>query len=282
MRIDENGPRVLEFRGCRLEVDSGDLHGRDGRKTRLAPQPTTVLALLAVEPGRLVTREAIAERLWPHGSVEIDQGIGYAVREVRKALESVGCDPSSIETIPRRGFRLQAEEARRVASSSRNLLPWAALAPVLLAVGALGAVGWMSFRPPATPAPVVVVFEHGTSGDAPSETTAASLASSLTTRLTQDHPGILGVVGPTGAATLSGPNDTEGARDRLGACLVVSGSVRPGSDGSLVVFTQAVRTTDRVHLWASTDTVAGPTALDATLAEALAGIEGASESCSSG
>jgi hypothetical protein len=62
-------------------------------------------------------------------------------------------------------------------------------------------------------------------------------------------------VGPTGTATLAGPDDTEGARASLGACLIVSGGRRAVGTDSVVVFTQVVRTLDRVHAWAWLDTV---------------------------
>jgi len=87
------------------------------------------------------------------------------------------------------------------------------------------------------------------------------------------------VVGPTGTASLGGPDDTEGARQRLGACLVLSGGVRVSEESSLVVFTQLVRTADRVHVWASTDTVGPMGGLDAVTAEVLGGIDGALAGC---
>ena len=92
--------------------------------------------------------------------------------------------------------------------------------------------------------------------------------------------GTLGVVGPTGTSSLSGPDDTEAARARVGACLVVSGSVRAAGGGSAIVFTQIVRTADRVHVWASTDTVSGEAALDGLVAQIVPAVAESAEGCS--
>jgi len=88
-----------------FDPGSGELTGPAGVR-RIPPQPASLLALLAVRQGEVVTRDHIRQRLWPGGKVEFEQGIAFAVREVRKAIESVGGDPAMIETVPKRGFRL--------------------------------------------------------------------------------------------------------------------------------------------------------------------------------
>ncbi len=290
MSVGAEGTRFLEFDGIRFEVESGELTGREGRTTRLAPQPARLLALLAAEADRVVSREAIAEHLWPHGSVEVDQGIGYAMREVRKALEAVGGDPGMIETIPRRGFRCRAGRAPDPAaalavaaerpepsSSSRRRAPALAWLVGLLAVGVLSVALLMPGA--TTETPVLAVFEHDSGEGAVARGTATSLGTALTSRLTQELGGRVGVIGPTGTAALSGPDDTEEARATLGACLVLSGGLDVLADSRVVVFTQVVRTSDRVHVWASTDTVPGPEALDLVVPAVLEGVAGALPGC---
>jgi hypothetical protein len=77
---------------------------------------------------------------------------------------------------------------------------------------------------------------------------------------------------------LSGPNDTEGARASLGACLIVSGGIRAVTPDTVVVFTQVVRTLDRVHAWASLDTVP-VAAAGRVVAGVVRGVEGAADAC---
>jgi DNA-binding winged helix-turn-helix (wHTH) protein len=280
----------VDLGGVRFEPESGELTGSGGRTARLAPQPASLLALLAAEPGRVVTRETIAEHLWPHGSVEVDQGIGYAMREVRKGLEAVGGDPAMIETIPRKGFRV-----RRGASSEEGL-PADTVEPdapvraararpspfrlvVLAAITVVGGVALVLADRPRAAIPVLAIFEHGSSGDGAGARLAGSLGATLTTRITQDLAGRAGVVGPTGTASLAGPGDTDGARATLGACLVLSGALDVLPDSSVVVFTQLVRTSDRLHVWASTDTVPVPGAVDRVVPGILEGVGGALRDC---
>lgn len=265
-----------------FDPESGELTGPAGR-SRLAPQPASLLTMLASRPGELVTRDEIRERLWPGGRVEFEQGIAFAVREVRKAIEAAGGDPAILETIPKRGFRLQPRNAAattstpthrpRHASSLRLVLPPLGAVAVIAAIG-LG-ISTMDRR--AADLPAVVVFVHDTEEDRHVELSQA-LGYELTTALTRAFEGRLGIIGATGSAVLSGPNDTEGARASLGACLVVSGGIRAVGNDSVVVFTQVVRTLDRVHAWASQDTVMH-SAAGSVVPVIVAGVESAAGAC---
>ena len=274
-----------------FDPDSGELTGPAGVQ-RVAPQPGALFTLLASRPGEVVTRDEVREHLWPGGKVEFEQGIAFAIREVRKAIEAAGGDPASLETIPKRGFRLRVGGAGIPTQPAEPPVPgptdpadtivpapsdrpdrfeprgeaqtprparaetWRALVRPLVIVGIVGAIGLAALirgaPPPSLPA--VALFVHDTEADAHAQL-ARAIGFELTTALTWAFEGQLSVVGPTGTATLSGPNDTEGARAALGACLVVSGGVRAVSADTVVVFTQVVRTLDRAHAWAAQDTV---------------------------
>ena len=248
MSDPDTPPRAATIGEIRFDADSGALEGPGGN-ARLAPQPSQLLAYLVRRRGEVVHRPDIAAHLWPGGKIEVDQGIAFAVREVRKGLEAVGGDPSAVETIPKRGYRLRADSPAtpaRLPGARRQLVVGACVLLLLVSAAV--------FARSATP-PVLVVFEH----DANSESAAAlatDLGTQLTATLTATFEDRLGVIGPTGAANLAGPNDTEGARSDLGACLVLSGSARivGPPPGRAVIFTQIVRTRDRVHVWAAQDT----------------------------
>lgn len=271
---------VADLNGTRFDPASGDLEGPTGIRSRLAPQPGRLLELLVEGRGSVVSRDAIAARLWPGGAVEVDAGIGFAMREVRKGLEDVGGDPDLIETIPRRGYRLRASMAPTDAASPpmrepqgrRGVVAIAVLAAVLVA-----ALGIWGLRSGATPA--VTVFPYAVTGDeGAGGMSGTELAALVTTHLTRDFDGRLGVIGPNGVADLDGPQDTDGAA-ALGACLVLSGSVRMAADTGLIVFTQAVRTSDRVHVWAQWDTLAPGESRDHLLDAIAAGVEASRDGC---
>lgn len=266
---------------------SGELVGPAGT-TRLAPQPSSLLELLLAHAGDVVTRDAIREHLWPDGKVEFDQGIAFAVREIRKGIEEVGGDPEMLETIPRRGLRLHrvasapadhgasapAEPAFRApVGRSRPLILAAVL--ILLGIAAVLALPRLTRTTP----PVVVLFAHDARGPALAAEFAARLGAALTTSLTSSLDGVGGVIGPTGTATLAGPDDTDGARTRLGACLLVSGNVESTGADSVVVFTQIVRANDRVHVWAQMDTLPTSAGLDGLVRAIENGVRAALPDC---
>jgi len=274
---DEQEMSTLVLGPIRFDPASGELAGPAGVE-RIAPQPASLLALLASRPGEVVGRDEIREHLWPGGKVEFEQGIAFAVREVRRAIESVGGDPAVLETIPKRGLRLTVTSAAPADPSgpsrstpTRAFIPWAAAA-VLLVI----AVGFALARDSGRPA-VVVVFAHATE-EAAHATLARDIAFELTTALTREFAGQLGIVGPMGTAGLAGPDDTDGARSSLGACLVVSGGIRAVGTDSVVVFTQIVRTADRVHAWARLDTVAVATA-SSVVPGVMEGVEESATAC---
>jgi TolB-like protein len=254
----------------------------------------------------VVTRDDVRDRLWPGGKVEFDQGIAFAVREVRAAIQAAGGDPALLQTIPKRGFRLKAVSGAGAALPVPGLAAWTPVptatdvgAPpegagahsgrthalgrrlgVITAVGAAVALALWLRRPeaPANSLPAVVVFTHDTEVST-NAALARALGSELTTELTRALAGRLGVIGPTGTSTLSGPDDTEGARASFGACLVVSGGIRGVGVDSVVVFTQIVRTGDRVHVWAALDTVAARGAAALVVPGVVEGVEGAIAAC---
>lgn len=288
MSAPREAQNVAMIGGVRFESDSGALDGPRG-SGRLAPQPSQLLVYLLAHRGEVVGRPDIGAHLWPEGKIEVDQGIAFAVREIRKGLEAVGGDPGALETIPRRGYRLQSEVRASPAGAPGRRRRTLIGAGVLIALTLIGVLG----RSGATP--VIVIFEHAAGSvadaldDAPAETPAADLAANLaadlaaqlTTVLTAAFEDRVAVIGPTGAAVLDGPNDTEVARAELGACLVMSGSARTlGSPPDrLVVFTQIVRTRDRAHLWAAQDTLPLDGAVAGVLPRIVEGVHHALGGC---
>lgn len=82
---------------------------RSGRNVRLQPQPYKLLVLLTTQAGRLVTREEIRAALWSVDThVDYDQGVNFAMKQVREALKEDAEHPIYIETVPKRGYRFIA------------------------------------------------------------------------------------------------------------------------------------------------------------------------------
>jgi TolB-like protein len=101
----------------------------------------------------LVGRDEIREALWPDTQVDFDASLHFCVRQIRTALGDAASEPSYIDTLPRRGYRLipdverivpkQAggDEARGTPSRSGRGLIFG-----LLVVASLVAVATWAFR----------------------------------------------------------------------------------------------------------------------------------------
>jgi len=97
--------RFIRFASFQLDLRAGELR-RNGVKIRVPDQSIKVLAMLVQDPGEVVTREDLYQKLWPNGTiVEFDRSINAAIKRLRQALEDSAEEPKFIETLPRRGYR---------------------------------------------------------------------------------------------------------------------------------------------------------------------------------
>jgi DNA-binding winged helix-turn-helix (wHTH) protein len=63
--------------------------------------------MLIERGGTIVTREEIRRKLWPNSTiVDFDHSINVAIGILRKALGDSASNPTYIETLARRGYRL--------------------------------------------------------------------------------------------------------------------------------------------------------------------------------
>jgi TolB-like protein/DNA-binding winged helix-turn-helix (wHTH) protein/tetratricopeptide (TPR) repeat protein len=102
---------VCHARFGSFEVDfrSGEVL-KNGRRIRLQDQPLQVLGMLLEQPGEVVTREDLRQRLWPTDTfVDFDHGLNNAINRLREALNDSADAPRFIETLPRRGYRFIAQ-----------------------------------------------------------------------------------------------------------------------------------------------------------------------------
>ncbi|HUP63712.1 MAG TPA: winged helix-turn-helix domain-containing protein [Thermoanaerobaculia bacterium] len=103
---------------------SPDLHElrRGSTIVRLEPKCAEVLRLLAQRPGELVTREEILSSVWKDVHVT-EEVLTNAIYQLRRVFEDDARRPRTIQTIPRKGYRLIAtvpvEETPRPAPSFR-------------------------------------------------------------------------------------------------------------------------------------------------------------------
>ena len=137
MREEVSSQGGLRFDAYQVDLRTGELR-KHGRKIRLAGRPFQILALLLEQPGELLTRKELQDRLWPADTfVDFEHGVNAAMQTLRRALCDSHKKPRFIETLPRRGYRFIAAVER--------------IQPNVAAAAAMGAVANLA---PAT-VPVV-------------------------------------------------------------------------------------------------------------------------------
>jgi DNA-binding winged helix-turn-helix (wHTH) protein len=99
---------LRRFGSFELDLEAGRLL-KNGRVVRIQPQPFKLLSLMTNRPGALITREEIHAALWPGDTfVDFDQGVHFAIKQVRDALGDRADDSLYVQTVPKRGYRFIA------------------------------------------------------------------------------------------------------------------------------------------------------------------------------
>ncbi len=97
--------RLFRFGVFEAEEETGELR-RQGMRVKINAQAFQTLLVLLENPGQLVSREALRQRLWPEGTfVDFDHGLNSAVNRIREALGDSAASPRYVETLAGRGYR---------------------------------------------------------------------------------------------------------------------------------------------------------------------------------
>ena len=99
---------IFRFGLFELDTESEQL-SKTGRTVKIQQQPYKLLHLLLTQAGKVVTREDIRAALWPAETfVDYDQGVNFAMKQVREALGDDAEHPVYVLTVPKRGYRFIA------------------------------------------------------------------------------------------------------------------------------------------------------------------------------
>ena len=99
---------AVRFGDFHLDLRTGEL-SRDHILIKLQPQPAKILVLLVSRAGETVSRQELAEQVWGAETfVDFEQGLNFAIRQIRAALKDDRDHPQFLQTVPRRGYRFVA------------------------------------------------------------------------------------------------------------------------------------------------------------------------------
>jgi len=260
---------------------------RDGQPVPIAPRAVEVLAVLALRPNELVTKDELLRAIWPDTFVE--EGIlSVYVATLRKLLTATG-DEVRIETIPKRGYRLVGEvrsapEASPTPKSSlveleitaerglrdgavgpvsrsgvalhRKTLGIMVLATVLLILAGVGVGRWSNRAPADVEAgsarihSLAVLPLQNVSGDPAEDYFAAGITDQLTTEVAHIHG--LSVVSRTSASRFpEGSRSLPEIASALGVEGVLEGSVMRAGN-RVRITAQLIEAKNDSHVWAGT------------------------------
>jgi len=144
---------IYEFDDVRVDP-SAFRATKAGKPVALEPKAFEVLLFLVENPGRLVEKKELLEKVWPD-AVVTESAMTRVIADLRKALGDAAREARYIETVPTKGYRFIAEvrkaaDAARIsetpaspvsAPTRRRLslrFAWLALAVVVVAVLLLG------------------------------------------------------------------------------------------------------------------------------------------------
>ncbi len=273
--------RILRFGSFEADMRAGELR-KQGLKVRLQDQPFQILVMLLEQPGELVTRQEIHQKLWPADTfVDFDHGLNNAINRLREALGDSAGTPRFIETLPRKGYRFigqvtgdgQPAEAEYPAAATTpvvepvpipgnieeeskarpRFLVTTLVCCFALALAAIAFLGWRRIRagpPPASGYVMLAVLPfQNLSGDPSQDYFSDGLTEEMIAQLGALSPDQLGVIART--TTMAYKHSSKSVQQigsELGVGYVLESSVR--RDGNQVrISVQLIRVHDQVHVW---------------------------------
>jgi TolB-like protein/DNA-binding winged helix-turn-helix (wHTH) protein/thioredoxin-like negative regulator of GroEL len=249
--------------GLRVVPNAGRISG-PGADEQVDPKVMEVLVALARRPGDYVSREALIDEVWPD-RVVTDHVLSRCVYELRKHLVRAGGSrkyKELLETLPKRGYRLNAEVVPDHPTSPSLAKPHAAGWRGIVLLAALGVVAgaWWAVdragggRMPEVhvlgPVSVAVLPFVDLSAEGDQEYFADGMSEELINVLTR-IPG-LQVIARSSSFWFKGRNpDIATVAEKLNVTHVLEGSVRRSGD-RVRITAQLIDAADSLHLWSET------------------------------
>ncbi|NND43700.1 MAG: tetratricopeptide repeat protein [Xanthomonadales bacterium] len=256
-------PPDRPFRLNDLLVDpAASLLTGPGGKVHLEPRVMAVLQILALHPGRVVSRHELLTAIWPGGEV-YDEALTQCVYQLRQNLgQALGGDTGSlVRTVPKRGYILEARFTPVEgggAATTRNRFPKRPVLITLALLALLAIAATILYRGPASRAGIdlnevqtiaVLPFTQLSAGQQ-DPALELGMADTLIARLSGLQQVIVRPLAQVRGYANPG-RDPVLAGSALGADIVVEGSIQRSGD-ALRVTVRLLKVSDGSALWAGT------------------------------
>src|SRR3954469_16690217 len=120
--------------GWEFSPATGELRRRADVR-RLEPRAAKALELLCEANGEVVSQEQLIDGVWQGRSLS-ENSVAVVIGQLRRALDDDAREPRLIETIPKRGYRLRADQAQTERPARRRKYALIAVAALILLIAA--------------------------------------------------------------------------------------------------------------------------------------------------
>jgi len=263
---------LVHFADYTFDLDTGELC-LGSTPLKLQPQPGKVFAILIRNAGKVVTRQQLADEVWGADTfVDYEQGLNFAIRQIRTVLGDDADQPRFLETLPKRGYRFVAPLSQAGAlqeapgttepapAAGRSKFPWrltiSCVAFGAIAIALIVALNWdhlRRWRPGLTGErieSVAVLPLHNLSQNPEQEYFSDGMTDQLITDLAKF--GGLRVISHTSVERYKGTKQSlpKIARE-LSVDAVIEGTVMRSGD-KVRITVQLIDGRSDTHLWAET------------------------------
>jgi TolB-like protein/DNA-binding winged helix-turn-helix (wHTH) protein/Tfp pilus assembly protein PilF len=265
--VSDTPGRIYEFGPFHVD-GARRLLLRDGKRVRLTGKAFDILLLLLEEKGRLVEKDELMRRVWPHAVVE-ENNLTVNMSALRKSLGESRDEHRYLVTVPGRGYQFVAE-VREPAGDGATVRDQSGVDPgpgpapsgrwrpvVLLVLAALFAVAIVSGyvarsrlstgSGKARVTSIAVLPLTNVNNDAAVEYLCEGISESLINRLSQ-LPGVK-VIARDSAFRYKGTRvDLKEVASALGVQAILTGRVSPRGE-TLSISVELVNAGDKTQIW---------------------------------
>lgn len=226
----------LQLANLRFQPDDGRLCGAGSEgDVHLRPQASRLLQYLIEHAGEVVARERLYEVVWGRETVvDFESGLAALMRELRQSIRTAGGPDGVIETVPRRGYRIDASLCRRPTPGRGQRRPVLIILLLMAVVAAGSYATWRMLHEPEpvaaadarNPGLAVIPFTVYDAGQALPEHVDLLLADTLLAELLSHPLEGLDLIGRASLKPYYDRTDLVSAvAENLGAELLIEGTV---------------------------------------------------------